>query len=385
MTSNIKKANQLKKAKKYAEAIEIYESEFLNNPEEFTKWDMFNYSWAVYFNQIKNLNDFDEAVSGFDTIEKLITQADLNKTNTCAYTLSVMEILKYLSNNNEYSSVLYWLDKLNPDLLDVKQSSFNGRTYPSKREKYYTYASKAYFAECDFEECIKVSKKAISENFDSIWFYWRIAKSEKELGEYENALEALKMIESKNQDWFVSYEMAENYFFMMDNKNALKYAVKAALSPSKIDLKVKVYSLISDLIEDEYPDEALKHDYLTYIIRKVNGWPIDDDLISKIKSSTYNLEFSNYKKIEGELKPFWNKLKYINQPLHNGVVVKIFDHGGAGFIENDAGESFYFSMNDVCDKSDFHEFSSVIFNTEKRFNKSKGEDALNAVNIMVQQ
>lgn len=381
------RAKKIYQSKKYEEAIEIYEKEYSQKPDKFTIWDKRFYSWAIYHLHIKNFESEDELIESVNLVTHLIPQADLNKEPVCAYTFSVFKAMDYYYGLKEFDLLLQWMEKIDVDLLDTKHDDYNGRTYPSRKEKYYNYMSKAYLELNDYDECIAISKKALESldsfaNSSDIWYKWRIAKSLKELAEYEEAIEYLMEVSKVKKDWFVDLEIADNYYFNSDKDNSLKYASRAALKPGFPDLKINLYPLIRDLIKDNYPDEALKHDYLVYSVKLAKDWPIDDWLSEKIEENGLDIENRNYKAIEKELKPFWNSLKYENQELKYGTITKIFEHGKSGFITSEDNESVYFNVYDIVgDKSYLREYASVSFYTEKSFDKSKNKESTKAVNI----
>lgn len=382
-------AKRIYKSKNYEDALEIYERIYEESAEALNEWDRIFFSWAIYYTHIKNFEDEEDLIESTSKVCELVKQADLNKAPTCAYTLSVFKVLDYLYSQNDWEDLIMWLEKLDPELLDDKKGEFNERTYPSKREKYYNYATKAYLESYDYDMCIETSKKAL-ESMDSfvndsdVWYRWRIAKSQKELGDYDDAIKYLEEVSKVKQDWFVSLEIADNYYFKLDNDNALKYAVEAALKPGPADLKVNLYPLLRDLVIDEYPNEALKHDYLVYTVRLAKGWPIDDDLKDKITEANLDTENTDYRSIEKELKGFWNSLKYKGRDLMTGTITKIFEHGKSGFITGEDGKSYYFNTFDFKDdKSELREYLSVTFYSEKSFDKSKNRESLKAVNINI--
>ena len=382
-------AKKFYKSKDYEDALEIYEKHYSENPEAFNNWDKIFYSWSLYRVHIKDFEDEDELISSAETVCELTKQADLNEAPTCAYTLSVIKVLDHLYSQKQWEELIIWLEKLDPELLDDEKGQFNDVAYPSKREKYFNYATKAYLESYDYEKCIEVSKKALDSmdefvNGSDIWYRWRIAKSQKELGEYDEAIKYLEEISKVKNDWFVSLEIADNYYFKLDNENALKYAVEAALKPGPADLKVNLYSLLRDLTCDEYPDEAQKHDYLIYSIRLSKGWPIDDDLREKIIEEGFDSENRDYRSIEKKLRDFWNSLKYKDRELLTGTITKIFPHGKAGFITGEDDKSYYFNTFEFkADASQLREYLSVSFYCEKSFDKSKNRESLKAVNINV--
>ena len=302
----------------------------------------------------------------------------------CPYTLTVLKVLELLNKNNDFEEVVMWADMINPDYLSAKASDFNGRKYPSNKEKYYSQLTKALLKLDDIDTCYELSKQALEleELTDDTWFNWRLAKCANELGEYDEAIDYLKKMIAKKPDWFMKAEIANSYYFKGDFESSLDYAIDAVLTPAPSESKVNVYSLIADLIEDEYPEEALKHRYLEYSIRLNKEWKNDDRLTEEIENAGLDTENTEYWKIEKELKGFWNDLKYKNQEVQYGIISKILPHGKAGFIQAEDGNSYYFKKYEFKGpKDEFHEMTSVSFYLEEGFDKAKNEVKMNAVNI----
>ena len=256
LSEDIKKtliqAKKLYQNKKYEESKDLYESIYEDYQDAFDIWDKRFYCWALYQTYIKNPENETELIEAVDLVTQLLPQENLSKKDgVCAYTLSMMKLLDYLSKNNDYEDIIVWSDRLNPDFLSSKTSSFttdDGRVInnQSSREKYYSLLSKSYLEEEDYDECLTISKEALEKldnftNNSDIWFKWRIAKSLREIGEYTEAIEYLNEVYKYKQDWFIQSEIAENYFFEEDYAKSLEYAVSAALSHGDIDKKVKLW------------------------------------------------------------------------------------------------------------------------------------------------
>ena len=397
MSENIKKdLDQAKKnyqSKKYEDAKDIYESLYIEHPEAFTIWDKRFYSWALYQLHVKKPEDKTELLEAVDLITQLVPQEDLSeKDGVCAYTMSMMKLLDYLYKNKDYENIIIWSEKLNPDYLSKKTSTFttdDGREVKlaSNKEKYYNWLSKSYQEVEDYDECLRVSKKALEEldqftNNSDIWFKWRIARSCRELGEYDEAIEYLNDIYRFKKDWFVQWEIAENYFFMGEEEKSLEYAASAALSRGDIDKKIKLYSLLEDLLEDDDPEIALKHSYLIYSIRLHNEWNIDEGLEEEIANAGLDTENTEYWKIERELKSYWKDLKFKNQQPTFGVISRIFPHGKTGFVKDESGHSYFFNGFEFKgDANKYREGVKVSFYIEEGYDKKKDEFKPNAVNI----
>ena len=398
MSDDIKK--QLAQAKKnyqnkdYEGAKDLYETLYNQKPESFTIWDKRFYSWALYQLYVKNPDDETSLLEAVDMITELVAQEDHSKNDgVCAYTMSVMKLLDYLYKKHDYANLLIWADNLNPDFLSTKTSKFttnDGRevTTASNKEKYYNWTSKSYQEVEDYDMCLEVSKKALEEltsftNNSDVWFKWRIARSLREIGEYGEAIEYLKDIYKTKKDWFIRWELAENYFFEGDHEKSLEYAVSAALSHGDSDKKIKLYSLLEDLLEDDEPEIALKHSYLIYSIRLHNEWGIDEELEEKIESAGLDTQNTEYWKIEKELKGYWKDLKFKHQQPNYGIISRIFPHGKTGFVKRDDGESFFFNGFEFKgDPNKYRENVKVSFYLEEGYDRKKNEVKMNAVNIV---
>ena len=378
-------AKKLYKSKEYDKAFDIYETLFSQYSDVFTKWDKIFYSWTIYQLKVKNQEDEVELFENVELITELIPQADLNKSPVCAYTLSVFKVLNYLKNREDWEYMLYWLDKLNPDLLDEKQGQGNDRLFPSNREKYFNFATKALIECRDYQECIDVSKKALESlskftNNSDVWYNWRIAKSLKELNQNEEALIYLKEVNKVKKDWFVSREIAENYYILEDTDNAEKYVSDAVLTNDPARIKVNLYYLAYKILKDENPEVALKHAELFTALKLESDAVLPDD-IEELYIDEDNL---NAWQLEKEIKKYWSENKFKGQKLQYGTITTVFDHGGAGFITSIDDERLYFKKFEFKDNKDYMKVGQYVsFYTQKSFDKSKNRESLNAVNIKI--
>lgn len=382
----LKLAQRFRKENRNDEAEDIFREFWQTSPKDFSEFNKTTFSWILYNKYIKNNENIDEIVENGELITKLKKQEDQTKNSKypCPYTLAVLKVLEALNKNNDFEEVMMWAETLNPDYLSSKAIDFNGRKYPSNKEKYYSQLTKALLKLDDVDACYELSKEALQldELTDDIWFKWRLAKCANEIGEYDEAIGYLKEIITKKQDWYIKAEIANSYYFKGDFENSLSYAIDAALTTAPSESKVNVYSLIADLIEDEYPEEAMQNRYLEYSIRLKKQWKIDDRLTEKIENAGLDTENNEYLKIENNLKNFWNDLKYKNQEIHYGIISKILPHGKAGFIQSEDGNSYFFKKYEFKgNMNQFREMTSVSFYLKEGYDKSKNEVKMNAVNI----
>ena len=317
MTSEIKKelrqATRLYKAKKREEAFEIYHKHFQEHPELFTQWDRIFYCWTIYYMHIRDSNDEDELVEYCEMVTDIVKQEDINESPVCVYTQCVFKILMFYKRNQDWDWILYWLDKLDPELLNDEKGGSGERIYPSKKEEYYNFKSKALLEVGEYNECIEVSKTAL-ETFSEfalngdVWHKFRIAKSLKEIGESEEALAYLENVLKVQDQWYVYKEFAEDYYNLKDCERALRYASQAVIADGPVNSKVNLYYLIYKLLKDSDPDFSIRHAQLFLTIKleseaeipeEIENLEIDEDDLDKdelereIKNRWIELEFEN--------------------------------------------------------------------------------------------
>ena len=181
-------------------------------------------------------------------------------------------------------------------------------------------------------------------------------------------------------DWFIPKEIADNYFILGDEKNALKYVGEAILTDEPSNIKVNLYYLTYQVLKDDEPDIALKHAELIAAIKLENNVSLPED-IQELQIDEDNLDADE---LEAEIKDYWLKNKFKNQKLRYGMVTRIHNHGRSGFITSDDYEQFHFNIREFKDDlSLLSEGQYVSFYTQKGFDRSKNRESIDAVNIHI--
>ena len=213
---DFKRANELKFRGDYKEALEIYEKHFKENPESFKFKDKENYAWILYRVNVQTFKDEEDFYGSAEFITQLVPQKDMNVSKNCVYTSAVFSVLNQLNDDNDYFSMICWLDKINPELLDEKPYRKYNRINKSKREKFYDYASRAYYKTQDYDACIEVSTHAL-ESLNSfrddgdIWLKRNIGMSLKGSGRLTESLPYLLEVIKVKHDWYIYRDIAEVY------------------------------------------------------------------------------------------------------------------------------------------------------------------------------
>ena len=200
------------------------------------------------------------------------------------------------------------------------------------------------------------------------------------MGKPEDALTYLEKVSKVKRDWFISKEIAENYFMLDDKENTLKYVIEAVLTNEPPSLKKNLFYLIYQLLKDDEPDLALKHAKLFAALKLEYGAPIPSD----IEELIIDEDELDVDELEMEIKDYWFEYKFKDQELQYGTITRIFENGKAGFITSDDGESLFFISYEF--KGNLHNMKEgqyVSFYTKMGFDRSKNKESLNAVNINI--
>jgi tetratricopeptide (TPR) repeat protein len=404
-------ADQLRKAKNYAKALPLYKQLWEEFRESCNEWDGWAYAlclkqqknykqaldvcrevykarpdfdaikgvyaWCIYYTEIsvEKVEDETRFFRAGEGIVRLSKQDDPYSP----YTWAIIKILEYLDDKAVYPTdkILEWTSKLNPELLETEPFRFTNnegeaRELASKKEQYFMWRTKALFEKGLFEDCIESSQKALSsfEKFhynNDIWFARRISLSYKELGRLETALEQLKSLLRRKNEWFIQKEIAEIYFEQGDKGEALKYAIDSALNFGDVDKKLNVYKLLSEILASNHQEpEARKH----------------IEFINQIKKDT--AKSAGVRNLERELKQLWEKLKFNNRTPLSGVIKSILPNGKAGFVETGNRKSYYFQLRNFKGKPELAQAGQkVTFFLEDGFDAKKNKKTENAVNLKI--
>ena len=130
---------------------------------------------------------------------------------------------------------------------------------------------------------------------------WRIAKSLNKLGQPEEALTYLNKVIGVQRDWFILKEMADCYWQINNNSEAISYVALAVLTDDPVNVKVNLYYLIYNILKDSSPLIALKHAKLYLAIKLENGGLIAED----IEDLDIDKEDLDINELEREIKDYW--------------------------------------------------------------------------------
>jgi hypothetical protein len=422
------KANNLRKAKDYENALPLYKDLWDNYKDDCGKWEGWGYAqclsklkkyknsitlcqkvyeidkeftinnnlyaWNIYYTEIAQDDIRDEG--RFFKAAKSIIFLSKQEDKYSPFILSIFKVIDYVNKQNtvKHNDLFNWTGTLKPELLDDTPSSFqdnDGKTreIASKKEKYYSNRSKAFFKLGQFENCIIICEEGLNaltkfHYSNDIWFKRLIALSNGQLGNNDLAVAQLIEILKRKKEWFIQKEIAEIYLKDNNLKDAEKYAVDSALNYGDNDKKINLYLLLNDILQKQGKNDAARNHILFIATIRIDlKQKIDTDLKQKIDFYSIDLnDLPSFSTIRRDLIKIWEDTKYGSKECR-GIIKKMLPNNKSGFIELENSRlSYYFDIRDFKgQKNLIKEETKVQFYLEDSFNKKRNEKSKKAVMI----
>jgi len=391
-------AKNLYKSKQYKDALNLYRKLYSEYKKDFNEWDARYYAWCIYYLEIKNKKNEDIAQNERDFFKAVNAILNLVSNTDLAYITAIFKVLDYLYSKTPFpaNEILNWTGKLDPNVLPTDCFSFKDqegktREKSSRKEKYYSLRTKALEKNKNYEECLKLSKEALSaltkfHHDNDIWFGRRVALCKGFLGQKEDAIEELKQILARKKDWFIQHEIAKLYFGLKKPEEALQYAITAALNYGEAEKKVELFYLLGKILQAlNKMDEAKKHFVLAYQLRNENKWKIPPELQSKMVELQINVDsLPPSRQVCSELRGYWQSYKNSNSPRLRGKIKNILANNISGFIGGENSRDYYFRFKDCRgNRNNIKVGASVEFSTEKSYDKKKERESEQAKDIKI--
>lgn len=328
--------------------------------------------WCYYDLYIKNFavtqETTNEQVSEFIKCAEFVTtnccQEKLDKYYNNPYVLTIVKVVKTLNqiSSSKYKEIIKWIslldvDKLPPDDEIQYTNSFGMECESaSTREFYYYQITRAYEKIKEYEKCIEICDKALSEDIkfhyrNKLWIKARTLYCECQIAkDKEKAILNYKKFVDKNDFWFMKHNLASVYFINNKMQEALTYNYLA------LDLKQEDKKLINVIYDLVYIFEALgeysksKKCLMEYIkIRNNNGWDLSLDVEAKAKLYGVNADLKGKTNIVG-IKKLCTCNNYHNTSCDKkfkGTVKSFTQNGFSGFIETQDKKLVFFNKSEA--------------------------------------
>ena len=305
-------------------------------------------AWALYDRDIKALDgDTDPARlrAGWMTCNRLheLLKADLYNRFS-AWPTAVLRACSAMLDCSDGDS------KSRPDavskmlsLVDPTQLSREGfRDGPSPMERHALQLTKALQRLGAWKElkqaCLDALPRVAGCRDTELWLRRRLGLALLELDEPKAALPHLEhVLRRQPTQWWAHHNVGRARAGVGDEKGAIR-AFATALQGGQLHMKTHVMVALADRLRAGGDvEDADRHHRVARKIRIDKGWKSTVVIDAPLGESTSVLQDD-----VPRLEALWTELTAT--PREWGRVIKVFEHGGAGFLELDRGERVYFVM-----------------------------------------
>ena len=227
--------------------------------------------------------------------------------------------------------------------VDAETLSREGfRDGPSPMERHALQLTKALYRLEAWEELKRACQAALSQvagrRDTELWLRHRLGLSLLELDEAKAALAHLEHVSvCKHTQWWAHHNVGRARAGAGDENGAIR-AFATALQGGVLHMKTHVMIALADLLRAAgNVEEADRHHRVAREIRIGQGWKSTPEIDAPLDESSSALPDD-----ASRLRALWTELTAV--PRERGRVLKVFENGGAGFLELDRGANVYFAM-----------------------------------------
>lgn len=247
------------------------------------------------------------------------------------------------------------VDKL-PTECSTIQVERRGKTtdmeLASLQELWYSMFSKALYETQQYAPCLELCKVASTKianmHYDNaLWFDRRCAQCLSGLKQNEKAIALYERIVNQKADWYLKSELAQLYWAVGKQTQAIDIARKAAASAGPINFKVELIEQMGTMLLATNEEVlALKHFFLSKHIRNSEGWKISHNLSQQIASCAAQISFEHTTKEQliKELSIYWGFDNNKNDRIvgYIDTLNAATDKGRSGLLKDKNGKKAYF-------------------------------------------
>ncbi|WP_342762066.1 tetratricopeptide repeat protein [Bacillus sp. BR3(2024)] len=414
------KANDLRKAGQYNEALTIYEELWGISNDHFVGAGLLHclrkqkeYEIALeYISQLKSeyleLDWFKNEViwtyiegdllqgRGKDPMGETLNAAkrilDLNP-NDIALQKVVFQVLKVAKEANKWNVIKVWIEKVNPDQISNEPiQTPRGAVGWTKKSLWYYYKINSLLKSGQHPIVIEMTNtiKGMFPQPQERFFIRLQALSYYQLGDFSKAEEIYsKLCRHEKTDWWLLYEYAKAIKSQGNYHRALELMYRAVATGRKWEAMVTlIYDIGLVCKELDKKEEAFYHILLTKLIREQNQWNVSGTITNLLEilsqDSGVSCENQSFKLVLNQCRKYWfnhtNKTgpkKKIRKAL-KGKVLICNNNAPFCFIKKE-DESFFCFKSDI--PGEIIENQEVQFDAIESYDKKKKRDSWKAINI----
>jgi tetratricopeptide (TPR) repeat protein len=420
------KANQLRKAGEFKEALQLYRSLWKDAGDKFDgagllhclrKLGLFDEAVTFARELIAKYPDFDwcrreviwTLISGqlnkleeTEPFEKVLQTAqgimDLNPDDLAKKKV-VFRVMKSAKSSNHWKILNEWAVNIDPASLSTEpMMDSSGREGWCDQSLWYNYRINGLIQQGDPKEAIVLVDEILERFPKQRKFFLRLkALANHLLGNFPESEKIYQDLCSRYKpDWWLLHEYAKVVRDIGRREDALKLMYRAASSNQKLESMVSLFADIGMLCKtlDMYGD-ARDHLILCKCIRNEKGWSVPEsitDTVSELDKIISNKNRpSSLKEALSLCRTTWNhlldkdnskELSIKRQKIKKGLVGKVsFGQQDRPycFINSEGAQSFFCHKSDL--PPDTKDRDEVIFDVVPSFDKKKNKESCKAANV----
>lgn len=416
-------ADELRKAKKYTEAIPLYQEMMKSNPSPYTtrwlihclrkagrietaytagqealeKYPQDSYlrsemGWVIYDCDLKPGREAGDLGKVIHAARRAIEMDPENELLVKLVSQTVMKMAKN-ANNPNWDAVKEFALKIDPNLLSAeKRKSSDGKWYMSEKEEWYVNASRI-FLECgDFQKAIDIASAGLKDFSNEIHLIRTIALAQFRSGDAQAAAATMTpLLSQPTTPTYIQSELAQIQLELGKTEEA--YQLLFRVLKTRQEPKFKVNSLerfaevclMMDKLEEGYTALAF-----TRAVRSQAGYPIPGTLIQLEKRFQQAFESigqtpPDLPKDERELaklcEKIWKKNASEGLQRYRGKVTGVYPDRKFAFIRPLEGEISPIVFESDLPKNCRVDGTLVEYSLEKSFDKKKNRDSFKAIHV----
>ncbi|MED4990885.1 tetratricopeptide repeat protein [Parageobacillus toebii] len=317
--------------------------------------------------------------------------------NNIALQKVVFRVLKVAKKLNKWNIVQEWIDKINPDDISNEPiKTIKGTIGWSMQSLWYYYKIYSLLESKKYIEVIEMAD-AIRGKFplqQEMFFVRLKALAYYKLGDFSRAEEIYSQLCNKKGrvEWWLLYEYAKTMKQLGNHEDALNLMYKAISKGNKIESMV---TLISDIgftcMQLNRKEEAFYHIMLFKLIRDKNNWNVQRNVIKLLEKLSEELKLSlerfSYKEVLKHCKSYWDTQNSSNiihkRKIRKSLIGKVLITSKEApycFIQS-GHESFFCLKSNI--PGELVENMEVQFDAILSFDKKKNRESWKAINVVV--
>ncbi len=427
LTEQKQKANGLRKAGNFKEALPLYRNLWKETGDRFDgagllhclrKLELFDEAIVLADELVVKYPDFkwcrNEVIWTYiqgilpkfneeEPLEKVVEIAKRIMSwnpEDLAVKMIVFKVLKSAKSSNHWQTVNEWVVKIDPDSLSAKPMTDDlGKEGWSDQSLWYNYRINGLIEKGDTTEAISIVDEILERFPKQRKFFLRLkALANHILGNlpesekiYQNLCSGYK------PDWWMLHEYAKVVSDKSRKEDALKLMYQAASGHLKLEPMVSLFADIGMLCKEmgKY-EEARAHLVLCKYVRNEKGWTMPEPIINTVddlnKIIGNNKEPSSLKEALSICRSEWSQLlgkesdlknlSCKNRKVKKGLVGKVSlgrsDRPFCFIIAKDE-QSFFCHKSDL--PPDITDRNEVTFDVIPSFDKKKNKESWKALNI----